>query len=376
MANDEKAMVSFEPRGFEELMVQCKVIAASTLIPRALQGKPADLAIITMTGRELGLGAMTSLRGLHVIEGKAVMSAELMAGLVQSNRSTCSWFRMVESTDKIATYETLRVGHPAPTKMSFTIEQATKAGLTGKNNWRTHPAAMLRARCAAALARAVYPDLVLGVYDPDEAQEFSRPATTETSGYVQETRQPVNVPRHLSSSSQDIDFKRVDATAQALTLLDAVQQCTSMEVLDQLREQAQKLEHADRAILHSAISTRHLQIDPLPSMNEIFDGDDLPPEMGGEPKPPKRGRASKKAPPADLAPPAEQRAREPGDDDEEVPGLRSTSEIVSHLMDVLACVTTPSELASWAKEVAASPEEIKVMMRAHYKDKERELGCQ
>jgi hypothetical protein len=27
---------------------------------------------------------------------------------------------------------------------------------------------MLRARCGAAIARAVYPDLVAGIYDPDE----------------------------------------------------------------------------------------------------------------------------------------------------------------------------------------------------------------
>ena len=35
-----------------------------------------------------------------------------------------------------------------------------------------YPAAMLRARCSAALLRAVYPDLALGVYEQDEAEEF------------------------------------------------------------------------------------------------------------------------------------------------------------------------------------------------------------
>src|SRR5690606_17440997 len=46
------------------------------------------------------------------------------------------------------------------------------AGLTGRQNWKAHPAAMLRARASAALARAVYPDVAMGIYDPDEALDF------------------------------------------------------------------------------------------------------------------------------------------------------------------------------------------------------------
>src|SRR5690606_27529948 len=45
-------------------------------------------------------------------------------------------------------------------------------GLTGRSNWKAHPAAMLRARASAALARAVYPDVAMGIYDPDEALDF------------------------------------------------------------------------------------------------------------------------------------------------------------------------------------------------------------
>jgi hypothetical protein len=47
--------------------------------------------------------------------------------------------------DQRAIYETKRVGS-TPVKISFTIEQAKQAGLTGKDNWRNYPAAMLRAR--------------------------------------------------------------------------------------------------------------------------------------------------------------------------------------------------------------------------------------
>ena len=146
-------------------------LSKSTLLPSALRGKPADLAVIMITGHELGLSPMQALRGLHVVEGRPVLSADLIVGLVKKHPA-CKYFRLVESTDERATYETLREGEPEPTRITWTIEQATKAGLTGRQNWKAHPAAMLRARASAALARAVYPDVAMGIYDPDEALDF------------------------------------------------------------------------------------------------------------------------------------------------------------------------------------------------------------
>lgn len=146
-------------------------LSKSTLLPSALRGKPADLAVIMITGHELGLSPMQALRGLHVVEGRPVLSADLIVGLVKRHPA-CKYFRLIESTDERATYETLREGEPEPTQITWTIQQAAKAGLTGRPNWRAHPAAMLRARASAALARAVYPDVAMGIYDYDEALDF------------------------------------------------------------------------------------------------------------------------------------------------------------------------------------------------------------
>ena len=163
----------FQPSNLAEAEHLSNKLAESTIIPGPLRKKPADVLVTLMTGRELGLGVMQSLRGIYVIDGKGVASADLIVGLVKRN-AACRFFRLVESTDEIATYETQREGEPEPTKMSFTIEQARKANLGNKQNWKNYPAAMLRARCSAALARAVYPDLAMGIYDPDEAEDFRR----------------------------------------------------------------------------------------------------------------------------------------------------------------------------------------------------------
>lgn len=143
--------------------------AESSLIPNNLKGKAADIMVMLVTGHELGLSPMQSLRAMHVINGRPVLSAELIVGLIKRS-SACQFFRLVESTDEIATYETQRTDEPQATRLTWTIDQAKKAGLNG-DNWRKHPAAMLRARCSAALGRAVYPDVMLGVMEQNEAEE-------------------------------------------------------------------------------------------------------------------------------------------------------------------------------------------------------------
>lgn len=156
-----------------DLMTMAGTLAKSALIPSALRGKPEDVFVILQTGAELGLSPMQALRGIHVIEGKASLGADLIVGQCIKRKDVCEYFSLTNSTDAIATYETKRVGAPSATKISFSIEQARNAGLLNKGNWSKYPAAMLRARCATALARAVYPDLAMGLYEPGEAEEIA-----------------------------------------------------------------------------------------------------------------------------------------------------------------------------------------------------------
>ncbi len=83
---------------------------------------------------------------------------------------------LIESDATKATYITKRKGSNRESSLTFTIEEAVKAGLTGKDNWRKYPAAMLRARAAMGLSRAIYQDVTMGLVDPDEAEEIREQA--------------------------------------------------------------------------------------------------------------------------------------------------------------------------------------------------------
>lgn len=246
------SMRTFEPGSLEEAYRLAKVLVASHLLPRGVQTPEAAFAIIA-TGRELGLTAMQSLRTIHVIEGKPTLSADLIAALVKQRTDVCKFFRLVESTDRIASYETHRIGEPTPTRMSFTIDEAKTAGVTGKDNWRKYPAAMLRARCITALARAVYPDLATGIYDPDELERV--PVQGGRAEVVEAApARPAPV-----QADPEVEKARADAFAQ---LAESVDSCETASGLNAIAKETVRLHKAGRltdatfAALKSAVKRK------------------------------------------------------------------------------------------------------------------------
>ena len=184
-----------DSRAFEAIDL-ASAVQISTLIAESKLFKgittPAAAFVVLATGRELGLTAMQSLRGINMVDGKPALSADVCQAVVL-HRPVALFFRLVESTPQIATYETQRRGD-AVRRMSFTIQEAQVAGLTGKDNWKKYPAAMLRARASMALARAIYPDALMGVYDPGELGGPVIAPATEFAGTIVEAPAPTTAP--------------------------------------------------------------------------------------------------------------------------------------------------------------------------------------
>lgn len=200
------ALVAIEPNNLAEAVDFSERVSKSALLSSALRGKPADVLVAILTGRELGLSPMQSIRGIHVIEGKPTMAADLMVAQCVRRPDICKYFTCRVTNANLATYVTERVGAGVST-LTFTIEQAKTAGLSGKDNWRKYPDAMLRSRCAAALARMVYPDLLAGVYADDELTERATPGAAQEPSVVAEFRRtPV---------ADDDERAAADATALA-----------------------------------------------------------------------------------------------------------------------------------------------------------------
>ena len=164
-----------EPRSMDDACILAKRLHESRLLLSGYGNAQAVLSTILL-GRELGLPAMAALRSVHIIEGKHSLSADLMVALVLKS-GLAEFFQLVESTDEICTFETKRKGTPKATNLSYTIAQAKQAGLLNASrsgrlsNWDKMPKQMLRARCKSELARLEYPDLLAGLYTPEELRD-------------------------------------------------------------------------------------------------------------------------------------------------------------------------------------------------------------
>lgn len=155
-----------------EAMQFAQLLCKSNLVPESIRDKPADVMIVMMTGRALGIDSITALRQIHVIKGRTTMDASLLRALAMRHPQ-CEYLTMVEDgSSGRSTWETMRTGQPKPVRITWTREDAKRAGLLGKDNWKNYEPAMLRARASADLVRAVYPEVGAGLYTPEEVADF------------------------------------------------------------------------------------------------------------------------------------------------------------------------------------------------------------
>ncbi len=141
---------------------------ARGFVPDIYADKPEALAAVILTGIELGLGPMQAMREVYDVKGKPSLSATLMIALAQKAGVRVRWVK----TD--ATIATIAVTVPgeAEQTMSFTKEDAERAGLWGQGTWKAYPANMLRARCASTALRAFCPAVFGGgsVYESESGE--------------------------------------------------------------------------------------------------------------------------------------------------------------------------------------------------------------
>ena len=150
---------------------KCQLICAqgNEIVPKHFWGRPEAALSAVLMGRELGLGDMLSLQRIYVVDGKVVLAAELIRGLIRKAGHSLTY---TERTDERCTIHGRRADTGDELDVTWTIDDATKAGIAGKRNWQTYPRAMLDARATTEIARALFSDCVgWAVYAPEDFTE-------------------------------------------------------------------------------------------------------------------------------------------------------------------------------------------------------------
>ncbi len=143
-----------------------RAMAPAGLLPKAYQGKPANLLLAAELADSLGISRINALTSIHVVEGKPSASADLMAALV---RRAGHKLRISEG-DGSVTAELIRSDDPEfAYAATWSMQDATRAGLAGKDVWKKYPKAMLRSRAITEVIRKGASEVMVGViYTPEE----------------------------------------------------------------------------------------------------------------------------------------------------------------------------------------------------------------
>ena len=161
---------ALQPTGQNSLRAFAADVASSRMFP---QIATAEQAIVVIAwGQNLGVPAMIALTQAYVVHGRVGWGAQFIAGLIKNNPS-CEKFYVSETDDKHATVVYKRQGEPEG-RYTFTFDMAERRGLTRATRngepsmWSKLPATMCRWAAMRECARMVWPDVVTGVYTPDE----------------------------------------------------------------------------------------------------------------------------------------------------------------------------------------------------------------
>lgn len=154
------------------------LIAASEFVPKAYQGKPDAVLIAIQMGADIGLSPMQALQNIAVINGRPCIWGD--AALALAMPALESFKESIEGDGNAmkAICEAKRKGWPDTTVRTFSVADATKAGLWGKAGpWTNYPRRMLQLRARGFCLRDVAPDLLLGFILAEEAQDLPREPT-------------------------------------------------------------------------------------------------------------------------------------------------------------------------------------------------------
>ena len=215
LSRDDRFRRELEPHTMDGVYTMAEQIASVGLCGVK---NPQEALVRILTGRELGLSLMQSMRGVYVVEGNPSLSASLKQSICLAHPEVCEEFRMIESTNEKCTYRVKRRGEPSQ-EVTWTLEDAERAQLLNRgdtpekkkmSNWSRYPRRMLQARAKSEAADIAFGDLLHGFPTQeemvDEREARGGPAVVEAPIPVEVVSSKVrDLPAELAALKSQID---------------------------------------------------------------------------------------------------------------------------------------------------------------------------
>ena len=171
---DYQEMSVGEPKNMLEVRALANFLSRSKFIPQSFRGDLNTAVMLIVTCKQYGL-PITALSEVMEVNGKVGFWGRTKLGIVLKS-GVCEYIIPTEQTDKKCTLETQRKGWPKPVSITYTLDQAEKAGLLARSDaWKKHPSDMLYWRAVSRIISQVYPDVIQGFATVEEEEENPMP---------------------------------------------------------------------------------------------------------------------------------------------------------------------------------------------------------
>lgn len=190
------------------------IAKAGDAVPKGYRGNPGAVLLARAWADQRGLDILTALQTVSFVQGRPVIDASMQRALAKA-----AGYRVLipQATPQAATARVVeRSSGEVIGEATYTIDDAKRAQLTSKDNWKRNPEDMLVARATTRAMRRFAPEVMVGLVagedELDEITEREDPIAvlTENAGEDQDPKtvdvahDPVGESQEPSGTPSDV----------------------------------------------------------------------------------------------------------------------------------------------------------------------------
>jgi len=184
------------PSSFEAVIKFAEMMARASLVPQHLQGKPADCLLVIEQAQRWGLSPFAVAQCTSVIQGRLMFEGKLVAAVVNARgeleRRLDYRYEGDSNGRRVIVSGKLR-GEKEPREVEVRLADVR----TNNRMWQAQPDQQLAYHGARVWARRHMPELMLGVYSPEEFAEtadYTPPPKAQSSTDSAKSASPSSQP--------------------------------------------------------------------------------------------------------------------------------------------------------------------------------------
>lgn len=251
--------------------------SGSATVPKHLQGKPADCLAIVMQASRWGMDPFAVGQKTHLINGTLGYEAQLVNSVITSSKVVDGrfhyeyggdWEKIVgvkENRDESGLY--IRVGAVLRGETEITYgEPVYLADVQTRNSplWKTMPKQQIAYLAVKYWSRLYCPEVIMGVYTPDELEERTIKDVTPPKERVSlnEITQQNEPEQHYKATSDDSNVITGEIVDDGFNPDEMRQAINNAETLDQfsaIRSQIEELKSVMGTALYTELKNKCVQ---------------------------------------------------------------------------------------------------------------------